>query len=147
MYTNKLFIILYSILISFGAVLISFKKKTFLIDYDESIVLLIESLLISIFLSIYVFLLKKNKNILNELAKISYNDWFYMLLFPFLMTFAGIIGAKIMKVNDITYLTILDTSLDIILTALLGYYIFNEKLNLKKVIGLILVLIGIILLH
>ena len=147
MYSNKLFIILYSILISFGAVLISFKKKTFLIDYDESIVLLIESLLISIFLSIYVFLFKKNKNILNELAKISYNDWFYMLLFPFLMTFAGIIGAKIMKVNDITYLTILDTSLDIILTALLGYYIFNEKLNLKKVIGLILVLIGIILLH
>jgi uncharacterized membrane protein len=147
MYTNKLFIILYSILISFGAVLISFKKKTFLTDYDESIVLLIESLLISIFLSIYVFLFKKNKNILNELAKISYNDWFYMILFPFLMTFAGIIGAKIMKVNDITYLTILDTSLDIILTALLGYYIFNEKLNLKKVIGLILVLIGIILLH
>ena len=59
MYDNKLFVIVYSIFIGIISIFTSFQKKAFLKKYDDSIVLLIESLFIFMFLSIYAFFFKK----------------------------------------------------------------------------------------
>ena len=48
---------------------------------------------------------------------------FVMIAIPLFITFSTIIGAKILKANDISYLTILDTALDVILTFTIAYLV------------------------
>ena len=70
-----------------------------------------------------------------------------MILIPLYFTVTSVIGAKILKQHDITYLTMLDTALDLILTAILGYLVFEETMNINKIIGIIFVFSGIFLMH
>jgi uncharacterized membrane protein len=147
MYDNKLFVIVYSIFIGIISIFTSFQKKAFLKKYDDSIVLLIESLFIFIFLSIYAFFFQKKINFVKEVSKISIKDMIIMILIPLYFTVTSVIGAKILKQHDITYLTMLDTALDLILTAILGYLVFEETMNINKIIGIIFVFSGIFLMH
>ena len=57
---------------------------------------------------------------------------FVMIAIPLFITFSTIIGAKILKANDISYLTILDTALDVILTFVIAYLFYDEKITLKR---------------
>ena len=147
MFENKLFIISYFIFIGAIAVFIGFQKQHFLKKYDETLVLIIEALFILVFLSIFYIISGESKDFSQQLSKISRKDMLVMIAIPLFLTFTTIIGAKILKVNDISYLTILDTVLDVILTFTIAYLFYEEKITFKKIMGILLVLGGIMIMH
>ena len=147
MFDNKLFIISYFIFIGVVAVFIGFQKQHFLKKYDETLVLIIESLFILLFLSIFYFISGDSKDFSQQVSIISRKDSLIMIAVPLFITFTTIIGAKILKANDISYLTILDTTLDVILTFIIAYLFYDEKITIKKIMGILLVLGGIMIMH
>jgi uncharacterized membrane protein len=147
MFDNKLFIITYFIFIGMIAVFVGFQKQHFLKKYDETLVLIIESLFIFVFLSIFYIISGEVKDFSRQLTKISKKDMLVMIAIPLFFTFTTIIGAKILKANDISYLTILDTVIDVILTFMIAYLFYEEKLSLKKILSIGLVLGGITIMH
>ena len=70
-----------------------------------------------------------------------------IVFIPIFFTLTSLVGTQILKHNDISYLTILDTVFDIVLTFLIAYLFFKEKVTTKKIIGILLVLSGILLVH
>ena len=147
MFDNKLFIITYFIFIGMIAVFVGFQKQHFLKKYDETLVLIIESLFIFVFLSIFYIISGEVKDFRRQLSKISKKDMLVMIAIPLFFTFTTIIGAKILKANDISYLTILDTVVDVILTFMIAYLFYEEKITVKKIVGILLVLGGIMIMH
>ncbi len=147
MFDNKIFIISYFIFIGAIAVFIGFQKQHFLKKYDETLVLIIEALFILLFLSIFYVISGESKDLRQQLSKISRKDMLVMIAIPLFFTFTTIIGAKILKANDISYLTILDTVLDVVLTFTIAYLFYEEKITLKKIAGILLVLGGIMIMH
>jgi len=132
MFDNKFFIISYFIFIGVVAVFIGFQKQHFLKKYDETLVLIIESLFILLFLSIFYFISGDSKDFSQQVSRISRKDSLIMIAVPLFITFTTIIGAKILKANDISYLTILDTTLDVVLTFTIAYLFYDEKITIKK---------------
>lgn len=147
MFDNKIFIISYFIFIGAIAVFIGFQKQHFLKKYDETLVLIIEAVFILVFLSIFYIISGESKDFKQQLSKISRKDMLVMIAIPLFFTFTTIIGAKILKANDISYLTILDTVLDVVLTFTIAYLFYEEKITLKKIAGILLVLGGIMIMH
>lgn len=147
MFDNKTFIIIYSILIGIVFVFISFKRKMFYKVYDESALVLLESLIISLFLSIIYFNSHSINDFINNLSKISKKDWILLLLIAATVSFSTIVGTKLLKANDISYLTTLDTVLDVVLTFIISYLFYKEKITIKKMIGIFFVLLGIFFVH
>ena len=147
MFDNKFFIISYFIFIGVVAVFIGFQKQHFLKKYDETLVLIIESLFILLFLSIFYFISGDSKDFSQQVSRISRKDSLIMIAVPLFITFTTIIGAKILKANDISYLTILDTTLDVVLTFTIAYLFYDEKITIKKIMGILLVLGGIMIMH
>lgn len=147
MFDNKLFIITYFIFIGMIAVFVGFQKQHFLKKYDETLVLIIESLFIFVFLSIFYIISGEVKDFRRQFSKISKRDMLVMIAIPLFFTFTTIIGAKILKANDISYLTILDTVVDVILTFMIAYLFYEEKITVKKIVGILLVLGGIMIMH
>jgi len=147
MFDNKIFIISYFIFIGVIAVFIGYQKQHFLKKYDETLVLIIEALFILLFLSIFYIISGESKDFRQQLSKISRRDMLVMITIPLFLTFTTVIGAKILKANDISYLTILDTVLDVVLTFTIAYLFYEEKITLKKIAGILLVLGGIMIMH
>ena len=58
-----------------------------------------------------------------------------------------ILGGKILKHNDISYLVIMDMGIDLLASVSIAYLFYNEKLTLEKMIGLVCVLIGVIIIN
>lgn len=147
MFDNKTFIIIYSILIGIVFVFITFKRKMFYKMYNESAIVLLESIIISLFLSIIYFNSHSINNFINNLSKISKKDWILLLLIAATVSFSTIVGTKLLKANDISYLTTLDTVLDVVLTFIISYLFYKEKITVKKMIGILFVLLGIFFVH
>lgn len=147
MFDNKTFIIIYSILIGIVFVFITFKRQMFYKVYNESAIVLLESIIISLFLSIIYFNSHSINDFINNLSKISKKDWILLLLIAATVSFSTIVGTKLLKANDISYLTTLDTVLDVVLTFIISYLFYKEKITVKKMIGILFVLLGIFFVH
>tara|TARA_Y100000816_G_C26077510_1_gene567382 strand:- start:934 stop:1377 length:444 start_codon:yes stop_codon:yes gene_type:complete len=147
MFKSRIFLILYTLVVNIAAVFIAFKKKDFLKNYNETMLLVLEALLLFIFIAVFYHVSGHSNTLLNDLKKISKKDAILIIIIPLFFTLTSIVGNQILKHNDISYLTILDTIFDIVLTFLIAYLFFKEKVTTKKVIGILLVLSGIFLVH
>ena len=147
MFKNRIFLILYTLVVNIAAIFIAFKKKIFLKKYNETMLLVIESFLLFIFIVVFYRTSGHSNTLLNDLKKISKKDAILIVFIPIFFTLTSLVGTQILKHNDISYLTILDTVFDIVLTFLIAYLFFKEKVTTKKIIGILLVLSGILLVH
>ena len=147
MFKNSVFLILYTLVVNIAAIFIAFKKKDFLKNYNETMLLVLEAFLLFIFIAVFYHVSGHSNTLLNDLKKISKKDAILIVFIPIFFTLTSVIGTQILKHNDISYLTILDTVFDIVLTFLIAYLFFKEKVTTKKIIGILLVLSGILLVH
>tara|TARA_B110001469_G_scaffold127659_1_gene149562 strand:- start:1155 stop:1607 length:453 start_codon:yes stop_codon:yes gene_type:complete len=120
--------------------------KTTNLKVDEYFVInhfVITILLIGYFIYIY----KKGECSSNCIKQLTRYDCLYILL----GSITSILGARlllyIIKTNDISFMVAHIQPLVILLSFLIGYIFFMEKMNIYRIFGGILVIIGIILLN
>jgi len=117
-------------------------QKTFLQKYDIYTITYIDTVLTCIFLSIYAVYQRGFYTLHKNITHISSKD---LLIFVVLsMAIAGlvIIGRHLLKHNDMSYLGIMDTGIDVFITVVVAMLFLKEKITISKIVGLAIILLG-----
>jgi drug/metabolite transporter (DMT)-like permease len=147
MYNNKIFIILFSLVTSLIGVFITFGRKTMFKKYDVETIYFIDLILSTIFVLFFLFMFGNTKNISKNTQKFTLKDWGIITGTALVLSSTLILGGKILENNNISYLTLLDTGIDVFASILVAYLFYNEELTAKKIIGLILIMTGVFIIH
>ena len=147
MYSNKNFIVAFSLVASLTSVFITFGRKQMFNKYDVETVYFIDLILSTIFVLFFLFTFGNTKNIVSNTKKFTMKDWGIIAGTALALSSTVILGGKILENNDISYLTLLDTGVDVLASVLVAYLFYNEELTVKKIIGLVLILAGVFIIH
>ena len=147
MYSNKKFIVAFSLGASLIGVFMTFGRKYLFKKYDVETVYFIDLILSTIFVLFFLFMFGNTKNIIKNTKLCGLKDWAILIGTSLVLSSTLILGGKILENNDISYLTLLDTEIDVIASVLIAYMFYNEKLTTKKIMGLLLILAGVFTIH
>ena len=115
--------------------------------YDVETIYFIDLILSTIFILFFLFVFGNTKNIVSNTKKFTMKDWGIIAGTALALSSTVILGGKILENNDISYLTLLDTGVDVLASVLVAYLFYNEELTVKKIIGLVLILAGVFIIH
>lgn len=119
-----------------------FFKKQLINDFSISEDMVLYNLIFFIFSYIYLIYVEKS-SVYNIYNKLHYNNCFIISVFLILTLFELILSNYIIKNNDITVVKNIHKGLYVILTPIIGYFLFNTNINKNTIIGSIFILIGI----
>jgi drug/metabolite transporter (DMT)-like permease len=115
--------------------------------YDVETIYFIDLILSTIFVLFFLFMFGNTKNISKNTQKFTLKDWGIITGTALVLSSTLILGGKILENNNISYLTLLDTGIDVFASILVAYLFYNEELTAKKIIGLILIMTGVFIIH
>ena len=96
---------------------------------------------------IYKYCIKKTKINMNNLNNLSKTNYLYL----FIIAISSIIGfylyLSLIKDKEVSSVLAQTRCLCIAVSVILGYFIFNEKLDFNKVLGIILIIFGIFIIN
>ena len=147
MYSNKNFIVAFSLVASLTSVFITFGRKQMFNKYDVETVYFIDLILSTFSVLFFLFTFGNTKNIVSNTKKFTMKDWGIITGTALALSSTVILGGKILENNDISYLTLLDTGVDVLASVLVAYLFYNEELTLKKIMGVVLILTGVFIIH
>tara|TARA_B110000114_G_scaffold176007_1_gene206175 strand:- start:274 stop:705 length:432 start_codon:yes stop_codon:yes gene_type:complete len=136
-----------SVVLLLGVVIIcwslkSFLKKKGLQKFSALEFYCIEYFFYLIPIIIYLIYLYKQTNF-TFIKKINKEDVNYFLLTIFIGTIGGLVFIHLLKNENVTYLISSILPGEIVLTLILGYFLFKENINIYQLFGIFLVLAGI----
>jgi drug/metabolite transporter (DMT)-like permease len=143
MYKQTWFIVAFSIFTALMGVFITFGRKYMFKKHDVETVYFVDLFLSGILFLTFMYKFGNTKNIYKNIKKFDRNDYLIITATSVFLAGASIFGGKILKHNDISYLTLLDTAIDILASFAIAYAFYGEKLDAKKLGGLILILGGV----
>ena len=147
MFKNKFFVIGFTIFASITSIFIKFTNKELFNLYSKELIILINLLLSLCILSIFIIYSGKGDDISTALSKITLYDSLRIVGASSLMFLLFYTSLTLIQHHDISYLTLIDTAFDVLMAVLIAYLIYNENLNIKKIIGIVAILGGVFLIH
>jgi len=124
-----------------------FLKKSLVqeVNVDEYMFVMCHIIFVFTYLYILIRWLTKKNNIRPNLLKKMNKKTIYLFIFCGINAIlASCLFVYLLKQNDVSYIVPHTNSLLIILTLFVGYYFFKEKITLKKMLGSLLVILGLI---
>ena len=140
-HTNVFIVFLISIIMIINSI---FRQKRLNLD-NSFTVLMIESLMITFVIVIITFSLDGYKKVFNDIQKISPRIWKMNIFLSILISMVIFVRYYLMQKLEYSTFRILLLSMSVILYLIAGLIVFNEKLSLKKLIGSVIIIFGIIL--
>jgi drug/metabolite transporter (DMT)-like permease len=140
-HTNVFIVFLISIIMIINSI---FRQKRLNLD-NSFTVLMIESLMITFVIVIITFSLDGYKKVFNDIQKISPRIWKMNIFLSILISMVIFVRYYLMQKLEYSTFRILLLAMSVILYLIAGLIVFNEKLSLKKLIGSVVIIFGIIL--
>ena len=140
-HTNVFIVFLISIIMIINSI---FRQKRLNLDNSFAI-LMIESLMITFLIVIITFSLDGYKKVFNDIQKISPRIWKMNIFLSILISMVIFVRYYLMQKLEYSTFRILLLSMSVILYLIAGLIVFHEKLSLKKLIGSVIIIFGIIL--
>jgi uncharacterized membrane protein len=120
-----------------------FLKKKVLGKFNAHEYLLFNHFLITIIIIIYgIYLLSYGSCDLNCLKKLNYEDIFWAILAGVTTVIGSIVFIILIEREEITFIIPNVQPIIILLSAIIGYYLFNESMRSMKVFGILLIILG-----
>ena len=126
-----------------------FLKKRSVGDLSSSEYIVFNHCFVSIFILLYfLYLLFNNKcNIISKIKNKQFKELSYGFLAAVVTFVSSIVLINLLKRENASYLIPHIQPVVIILTLLFGYFLFNENLNSKQIIGRLLVVSGLFVIN
>lgn len=140
-HTNVFIVFLISIIMIINSI---FRQKRLNLN-NSFTVLMIESLMITFVIVIITFSLDGYKKVFNDIQKISPRIWKMNIFLSILISIVIFVRYYLMQKLEYSTFRILLLSMSVILYLIAGLIVFHEKLSLKKLIGSVIIIFGIIL--
>jgi uncharacterized membrane protein len=136
-----------SIVLAIFGTFIGISRKYHLTKIGVNALTLLDIIITNSILLTYIFYNTTLTDLKDSFNKLTVYDFIMCIIVSMLIAFSVIIGRSLLLNNDISTLTLIHTIINIILSVLLGYLIYNEKITLNKTIGIIFVIIGSFFIH
>jgi uncharacterized membrane protein len=128
-----------------------FIKKKIMGNIDSETYFFINHIIATVFVIIYFFyklLNRKSKLSFTKVSDFSKQDKIYLVIGGLLSVLASRLLPYIISLNkDVTYLISNIQPVVILLTAIIGFAFFNEKIDTKKMMGIGLIIIGLLFMN
>lgn len=107
---------------------------------------ILNHIIYSIPIFIYVLFMLYNKEFI-FLNKLDKRDFIYLVLVVLVGLIGGLVFAELLKNNNASYVIPHIQPLIIVSTLIVGYYLFNESINWKHILGTFLVVLGLVVIN
>ncbi len=139
--------IILSIALAISGTFIVIARKYHLLKIGINALTLLDIFMTNLILLVYIYYNTNFKEIKDSFSKLTLYDFILCFMVSGLIAFSVIIGRSLLLNNDISTLTMIHTIIDVLLSVLMGYLIYNEQITMNKAIGVILVIIGSFFIH
>jgi drug/metabolite transporter (DMT)-like permease len=113
---------------------------------NQNSIIIAESIMITIILFIYIFYKTPPKEIYNDLLKLSPKKYLFLFLIALCVVGAIVLIFDLIPKIEISKLGPSVSIVRIIMLTILGFLVFGEKITIKKIASLILMVVGVALL-
>tara|TARA_Y100000389_G_C17252736_1_gene408937 strand:- start:26 stop:472 length:447 start_codon:yes stop_codon:yes gene_type:complete len=113
---------------------------------NQNSIIIAESIMITIILFTYIFYKTPPKEIYNDLIKLSPKKYLFLFLIALCVVGAIVLIFDLIPKIEISKLGPSVSIVRIILLTILGFLVFGEKITIKKIASLILMVVGVALL-
>jgi drug/metabolite transporter (DMT)-like permease len=110
-----------------------------------SAILMCESILVTTFIILITFSLDGYKKVMNDINNLSPRIWKFNLFLAIIISINVYIKYFLIQKFEYSTFRILLLSISVILYLIAGLVIFNEKISLRKLLGAIIIIFGIVL--
>jgi len=121
------------------------KKLLNIQKVNTKTIIIVEYFMISMILFFYIFLTSDTKNMYKEIHIITKREYGYLFLTSIMVVGAMLSIYYLMPFIDVSTLSPMLSIIRIITLAILGYFIFNEKMSIKKITALVFMVTGVML--
>ena len=146
MFSNKIYILGLTILMSIIGVLVTFSRKYYLEKIGISAITLIDTLLTSGAIIMLVFLVNKNSKIYTDIKKLTALDWMICVITSIGMGISILLMRNLLLHNNLGYVIALGCVIRVVIAAIISY-IFYKQSSIRSLFGLFLVLTGMYILQ
>jgi len=112
----------------------------------KNTIIMAESIIISLFLFGYIFYKTPPQQLLNDFKKITYKQYFYLMITAICVVSTLILIFDLIPKLDMSTLGPSISIIRIVLLTIIGFIMFNEKITMRKIISLIFMITGIAML-
>ena len=144
---NLFYIILLGILISSKELI----RKSLLNNISSVNLVIYNYILVTFFIIIYILYNKQYNQIdYNKIYDINIGDYKFLsllIVLALIQIFTSLIGYNLLKNNNLNLYAPFLSGIIIIFIILGGFYFFKEEITIIKLIGIILIVIGIIIIN
>jgi drug/metabolite transporter (DMT)-like permease len=113
---------------------------------NQNSIIIAESIMITIILFTYIFYKTPPKEIYNDLIKLSPKKYLFLFLIALCALGAIVLIFDLIPKIEISKLGSSVSIVRIIMLTILGFLVFGEKITIKKIASLILMVVGVALL-
>ena len=125
-----------------------FLKKIVAKKMNAEELMLLNHFIISSFMIIYlIYLVSKGKVSHKCIQKLDREDMVYLILASISTILGSLLLIRLLQKHDTSFIIPNLQPMVIILTIIIGYFIYHESLNIKKVLGIITIVGGLLLLN
>ena len=128
-----------------------FIKKKIMGNIDSEMYFFINHIIVTVFVIIYFFyrlINKESKFSFVKIGELSKEDKTYLVVGGIVSVLASRLLPYIISLNkDVTYLISNMQPVVILLTAIIGFAFFNEKIDTKKLMGIGLIIMGLLFMN
>ncbi len=122
------------------------KAMTNGVKINQNSIIIAESILITIILFSYIFYKTSPREIYSDLIKLTPKKYFYLFIIALCVVGAIVLIFDLIPKVEISKLGPSVSVVRIIMLTVLGFLVFGEKITIKKIASLILMVVGVSLL-
>jgi len=126
-----------------------FLKKKSVGDLSSNEYIIFNHCFVSIFLALYFLYLVYNGecDILQKIKNKNTKELLYSFFAAIVTVISSVVLINLLKKENASYLIPHIQPVVILLTFILGYFIFNEKINFKQIMGGLLIVLGLFIIN
>ena len=122
------------------------KKMSLTVNLDRNSMLVAESIIITGILFGYIFLQKSPQMIFKDIKKLKPYDYLNLIIRAICVTGSLVLIFDLIPIVDISKLGPSVSVVRILMLTIVGFFLFNEKMTTKKILAVVLMVMGISLL-
>jgi len=135
------------VLVSFLSSAVSMSRKYLMKQFSPSSIMYIDTIFTSAMILVVSVFLSGIERLNSDFARLDLKSLSAFLGGSLAITGSIFLGLYLLKYNELSYLVVLETGVELMVAALVGMLFLGEKVTLSKVIGLIIIGFGIYVLN
>lgn len=125
---------------------INFSRKHLTLSYHNHLIFILEAIIAFCFAMLFAIFFGDHESYPDTWKKLTLKDWALLSVSSLFGVLISLVTISIVNEGELSQIMSLSTGIELLIAILAGYFLLNEKLSIKKLIGFIILIIALLLL-